>query len=127
MRLEIPYPQSSGPGGNFGIIAHCTPIDNQTSAVFFWRFRKVQGWQRDIWRFLYKNRLEGLHWDVLEQDRRLLEALPHDADRHEHLYQHDAGLTRVRRLLRKEAKAQLEALVVASGQRRSSSKSEANR
>ncbi|MCZ6450657.1 MAG: Rieske 2Fe-2S domain-containing protein [Deltaproteobacteria bacterium] len=113
MRLEIPYSKSSGPGGSFGIIAHGTPIDNETCAVFFWRFRKVQGWQRDVWRFLYKNRLEGYHWDVLEQDQRLLESMPHDADQHEHLYQHDAGLAGVRRTLRKEAKAQLEELAAA--------------
>ena len=110
MRLEIPYPQRSGPGGNFGIIGHCTPIDEETSAVFFWRFRKVQGWQRDVWRFLYKNRLEGQHWDVLEQDRRVLEALPQDADKHEHRYQHDDGLARLRLLMRQQAKAQLETL-----------------
>ena len=30
---------------------------------------RALGWQRDLWRFLYKNRLEGRHWAVLEQDR----------------------------------------------------------
>lgn len=110
VRLEIPYPASGGPGGNFGIIFHVTPIDAGTSACFFWRNRKVQGWQRDSWRFLYKNRLEARHWEVLEQDRTLAEAMAPDADRHEYLYQHDLGLVRVRRLIEKEAQAQAKAL-----------------
>ena len=38
---------SAGPGGNFGIVAYATPIDEQTTANFFWRVRKVSGWQRD--------------------------------------------------------------------------------
>ena len=47
---------------------------------------------------------------MLEQDRRVLEALPYDADKHEHRYQHDDGLARARLLMRQEAKAQLETL-----------------
>ena len=53
VRLEIPYPPSGGPGGNFGIVGFGTPIDENTMCVFFWRTRKVSGWQRDVWRFLY--------------------------------------------------------------------------
>ena len=34
----------------------------------------MQGWQRDAWRFLYKNRLEGLHWAVLEQDHEIFDS-----------------------------------------------------
>ena len=113
MRLEIPYPATGGPGSNFTIIGFVTPIDARSCRVFFWRIRKVEGWQRDMWRFLYKNRLEGRHWDVLEQDRRVLEVMPHDARDHEFLYQHDVGLARVRGLLRDEASAQLEALAEA--------------
>jgi hypothetical protein len=70
----------------------------------------VQGWQRDLWRFLYKNRLEGRHWAVLEQDRIILEQMAPDARDHEFLYQHDTGMARVRRLLENEARAQLSAL-----------------
>ena len=95
------------------IIGFVTPIDARSCRVFFWRIRKVEGWQRDMWRFLYKNRLEGRHWDVLEQDRRVLEVMAHDARDHEFLYQHDVGLARVRRLLRDEASAQLKALAEA--------------
>ncbi|GAA2654257.1 hypothetical protein GCM10009864_19220 [Streptomyces lunalinharesii] len=73
---------------------------------FFWRYRRVQGWQRDTWRFLYKTLIEERHWQVLEQDRMLLEALPADADQRENPYQHDLGVVRLRRLLRAEAERQ---------------------
>lgn len=109
-RLEIPYPATGGPGGNFGIIFMATPIDETSCASFFWRFRKVQGWQRNVWRFLYRNRLEARHWAVLEQDRALMEATSPDADRRENLYQHDMGVVRLRRHWRQQARAQLEAL-----------------
>jgi len=108
LRLDIPYPKTGGPGGSFVIIGACTPIlPNQSSAVFFWRNRKVSGWQRDVWRFLYKNRLEARHWAVLEQDRVVLEAMEPDANQREHLYQHDVGVMRARRQLRKLAIDQL--------------------
>jgi phenylpropionate dioxygenase-like ring-hydroxylating dioxygenase large terminal subunit len=109
-RLEIPYPASGGPGGNFGIIFHATPIDARTTACFFWRFRKVSGWQRDAWRFLYKARLEARHYAVLEQDRAIAEGMDEDADRDEHLYSHDGGVVRMRNVMRAEARAQLKAL-----------------
>lgn len=109
-RLEIPYPPSGGPGGNFGIIMYGTPIDEAHTACFFWRFRKVSGWQRDAWRFLYKNRLEARHWAVLEQDRAMLADTMPGLERHEHLYAHDMGVVHLRRLLTKEARTQLIAL-----------------
>ena len=43
------------------IIGSYTPIGSNMSAVFFWRCRRVQGWQRNVWRFLYRNRLEARH------------------------------------------------------------------
>ena len=43
--------------------------------MFFWRCRRVQGWQRNVWRFLSRNRLEARHWVVLEQDRVMLESM----------------------------------------------------
>jgi phenylpropionate dioxygenase-like ring-hydroxylating dioxygenase large terminal subunit len=109
MRLEIPYPKTGGPGGNFIIIGSYTPISENLAAVFHWRCRKVSGWQRDTWRFLYRNRLEARHWAVLEQDRVLLENMEPDANQREMLYQHDMGLVRLRRHLRGLAKAQLAA------------------
>ena len=108
--LEIPYPSKGGPGGNFGIVFHITPIDAVTSACFFWRHRKVEGWVKDVWRFLYKNRLEERHWHVLEQDRLVAESIKPDADEHERLYEHDLGLSRVRRLLCAEAESQANVL-----------------
>ncbi len=69
MRLSIPYKKRFGPGGHFFIVGMVVPEDNDNCRVFFWRIRRVQGWQRDMWRFMYRNRLEKLHWEVLEQDR----------------------------------------------------------
>jgi hypothetical protein len=78
--------------------------------VFFWRVRKLPaGWERDTWRFLYRNRLEARHWHVLEQDRVVLEQMPADARDHENLYQHDLGIVRLRRHLRSLAQEQLDA------------------
>jgi phenylpropionate dioxygenase-like ring-hydroxylating dioxygenase large terminal subunit len=113
LRLEIPYGKYAGPGGTFGIIGCVTPVDDENCAIFFWRVRRVQGWQRDVWRFLFRTSLEGKHWAVLEQDRALLEAYAPDADRSEHLYRHDLGIARYRKHVRHQAKAQLEALRVA--------------
>lgn len=110
VRLEIPYPKTGGPGGNFGIVAMITPVDETNSACFFWRTRKVQGWQRDAWRFLYKTKLEPRHWHVLEQDRTMLDGCGLGLEKHEMLYQHDAGLIRLRRYLAREARGQLAAL-----------------
>lgn len=109
LRLEIPYPKTGGPGGGFRIVGMCTPISPTLTAVFFWRCRKLQGWQRDTWRFLYRNRLEARHWHVLEQDRVMLEQMEPDANQHENLYQHDIGLVRLRRHLKQLAEEQLEA------------------
>jgi phenylpropionate dioxygenase-like ring-hydroxylating dioxygenase large terminal subunit len=108
MRLAIPYRKKFGPGGSFTIVGFATPVDEDNCVVFFWRVRKVQGWKRDVWKFLYKNRLEGLHWDVLEQDRVVLENMAPNPRGHEFLYQHDIGLSRVRRLLEAKARANVE-------------------
>ena len=109
VRLEIPYPATAGPGGPFRIVCTVTPISETQHATFFWRCRNVQGWERDVWRFLYKARLEERHWAVLEQDRRLTEAMPLDAWNRENLYQHDVALVRLRRLIKRAAAAQLAA------------------
>ncbi len=113
MRLSIPYRKSAGPGGSFGIVGFATPVDERHCRVFFWRTRKVSGWQRDLWRFMYRNRLEGLHWAVLEQDRIVLENLAPAARDGEYLYDHDAGLGRVRNMLRSRAREQVKALSAA--------------
>ena len=110
MRLSIPYQKKFGPGGPFFIIGCATPIDAHNTQVFFWRCRKVQGWQRSVWRFLYRNRLEGLHWEVLEQDHELLENMAPEARSREFLYQHDVGMARVRRMIEMAAREQARAL-----------------
>ncbi len=105
MRLEIPYPPTGGPAKTFGIIGMYTPAADGTTAVFFWRTCAIEGWQRDVWRFLYRNRLEDRHWEVLEQDRALLERM--EPDGREKLYSHDRGLARLRRYLTGVAREQL--------------------
>lgn len=113
VRLEIPYPPSAGPGGNFGIISFGVPIDEDHTACFFWRVRRVSGWQRDVWRFLYKTRIEERHWAVLEQDREMLAGCRPGLERFEMLYQHDAGVIRLRRYLAQQARQQLVELTAA--------------
>lgn len=108
--LEIPYAQHAGPGGSFGIVGMAVPIDETNTGIFHWRTRRVQGWEREVWRFLYKTRLEADHWHVLEQDRVVLESLAADADVDEHLYQHDLGVARIRRMYKADAQAQAAAL-----------------
>ncbi|MEM8741403.1 MAG: aromatic ring-hydroxylating dioxygenase subunit alpha [Pseudomonadota bacterium] len=106
--LEIPYPKAAGPGGVFRIVGFVTPMDARTCKVFFWRMRQVTGLARDAWRFLYRAALEERHWNVLEQDRVMLEGMPDDARRREMLYQHDLGVSRIRRVLMNEARRQIE-------------------
>lgn len=110
LRLEIPYGKQAGPGGPFTIVGMVVPVDENSCRVFFWRIRKASGWQRDTWKFLYRARLEQLHWDVLEQDRVVLEDMAPQARDHEFLYQHDAGLGRVRTMMLKMARDQVKAL-----------------
>ena len=111
MRLAIPYRKSAGPGGSFYIVGFATPVDEENCQVFFWRTRKVSGWQKNVWRFLYRNKLEKLHWDVLEQDRVVLQEMAPNARDSEMLYEHDQGLASVRRILKQKAEDQLKMLV----------------
>jgi phenylpropionate dioxygenase-like ring-hydroxylating dioxygenase large terminal subunit len=106
-RLDIPYPDAAGPGGPFRIIGFTTPVDEHDSLVFFWRMRKASGLAREVWRFMYRAKLEGRHWHVLEQDREMLVSMPPDARKREMLYQHDVGVARIRQALLNKAKAQL--------------------
>jgi phenylpropionate dioxygenase-like ring-hydroxylating dioxygenase large terminal subunit len=108
-RLDIPYPAAAGPGGPFRIIGFTTPVDEDNCLVFFWRMRKATGLAREVWRFMYRATLEERHWNVLEQDREMLEAMPADARKREMLYQHDVGVARIRQALVNKAKAQLAA------------------
>jgi phenylpropionate dioxygenase-like ring-hydroxylating dioxygenase large terminal subunit len=111
--LDIPYPAPAGPGGVMRIVGYVLPVTATTCKVFFWRMRKVEGLARESWRFLYRARLEENHWAVLEQDRVMLEGMPDDARKREMLYQHDLGISRIRQILTRAAKQQIEAEVAA--------------
>jgi phenylpropionate dioxygenase-like ring-hydroxylating dioxygenase large terminal subunit len=102
VRTEIPYPAAIG-GGTFRINGFPTPIDRESTLVWFYRSRNVSGWQRGMWRFLYKNRLEARNFQVVEQDRILLEATPLAARGREQLIQTDVAVARMRRRLMAEA------------------------
>ena len=108
-RLDLPYPAAAGPGGIFRIIGYALPVDEDNCIVFFWRLRKCSGLARQSWRFLYRALLEERHWNVLEQDREMLSAMPDDARKREMLYQHDVGVSRIRLVLKQMARDQLEA------------------
>lgn len=105
VRVEIPYPPSAGPGGAMGIVFYVTPIDESHSWVSVWRLRKVQGWQRDLWDFLFRRRLREFADAVLAQDKAALAAMP-PWPAPENLYQHDIGLTRLRKIIKDAAQAQ---------------------
>lgn len=110
LTLAIPYGAGAGPGGDFKIVGIATPVDEHNCLVFFWRIRESKGWQRNLWRFMYRTKLEKLHWGVLEQDRIILEPMSDDARDNEYLYSHDVGLSRLRKTLAKKAKHQLQAV-----------------
>jgi phenylpropionate dioxygenase-like ring-hydroxylating dioxygenase large terminal subunit len=105
---SAPYMRLDIPGGPFRILGFITPVDERRTRVFFWRNRKVSGIAKEAWRFLFRAFYEKQHWDVLEQDRLMLENIPFDARRRELLYQHDMGVVRLRRILADRAKRQLE-------------------
>jgi phenylpropionate dioxygenase-like ring-hydroxylating dioxygenase large terminal subunit len=107
--IDIPYPKAAGPGGPMRVVTFLTPIDERHSQIFFWRCRRVSGIEAEIWRFMFRAIFEPRHWHVLEQDREMLEDMPDDARRRELLYQHDIGVTRIRRILAAKARAQVEA------------------
>ncbi len=108
IQTSIPYPKCVG-GNSFSIISHITPIDARRTYMWVYRWQKSQGWQRDLWRFLYKNRLEKRHLHVLDQDRVLIEAIPEGTRQREVLIQCDVGIARMRRMLRQEAQRQIDA------------------
>ncbi len=105
VQTAIPYPKSAG-GNFFYIFSHLTPIDEHRTYLWVMRYQKSSGWRRDMWRFLYKNRLERRHDDVIDQDRAIMEAIPHGQTKRETLIQCDVGLVRLRRMIRRESEAQ---------------------
>lgn len=107
-RLDIPYPESAGPGGPLRIIGFVTPRDENELDCYFLRYRQVSGWQRDLWRFLYRTRLEARHWAVLEQDRVMMEDISLESRLGEHIGQTDIGVVRLRKMLNMEYAKQQE-------------------
>ena len=106
-RVNIPYPAAGGPGGMMRVVNFLTPVDETNCRIFFWRCRKVKGLEREAWRMLFRATFEPLHWQVLEQDRKMLAAMRPDARNRERLYQHDIGITRLRQTLSRMARAQI--------------------
>jgi phenylpropionate dioxygenase-like ring-hydroxylating dioxygenase large terminal subunit len=115
-RVEVPYPKAGGPGGPLRILGCITPVDENSSRIFFWRCRQVSGLERECWRYLFRTFIEERHWEVIEQDRKMLEGIPSDARKREMLYQHDLGVVRLRRFLMGRAREQIE-FEDAAGQR----------
>lgn len=91
------------------VITFVTPVDEEHCLICFWRVRRVSGLAREAWRFLYRTTFEQRHWHVLEQDRELISAMPPDARDRELLYQHDLGVSKMRRILAKKARDQIQA------------------
>ena len=108
VRLEIPYPPSGGPGGNFGIIAFATPIDeNNDGRAFSGGSARSAAGSATPGVFFTSTNLEPRHWAVLEQDREILAGVQPGLEKYEMLYQHDAGVIRMRRYLAQQARKQL--------------------
>ena len=102
---DFPFREQEG-GGTVRLFRYPTPIDRENTLVYNYRLQKRTGWQRDLWRFLYKNRVAERGAVVLEQDRVALTAIPRDAGQRETLLQLDIGVSHIRRLYRDEAERQ---------------------
>jgi phenylpropionate dioxygenase-like ring-hydroxylating dioxygenase large terminal subunit len=101
VRLDIPLP--FGPKGILRILCFATPIDENSTLVYFLRYRKLAGWKRAYWRFLYKTFWEKQHLKVIEQDRIILESQRGAQSRlAEHLANSDRGVTELRKFLREK-------------------------
>jgi len=106
-RLDIPYPRTAGPGGPLHIVVFTTPVDEESTLLFFIRMRRVSGWKRLLWRMLWRLFLERMAWDVIEQDRIVLESQRGLQSRlREHRVQSDLGVVQFRRMLEEEVARQ---------------------
>jgi len=102
VRLDIPLP--FGPKGILRILCFTTPIDGDRTLVYFLRYRKLSGWKRAYWRFLYKVFWQNQHLKVIEQDRVILESQRGaESRRAEHLSNSDRGVTELRKVLKEKA------------------------
>ncbi|MHB8618787.1 MAG: SRPBCC family protein, partial [Chloroflexota bacterium] len=107
--------RSAGPGGPFRVLSFVTPHDEDHVTAWFYRLRHVRGWPRALWRITYPLYLERNHWNVVEQDRLILESQRGLSSRlHEHLSQSDVGTVHLRRMLNRELDRQ-QAVYAAGG------------
>ena len=101
VRLDIPLP--FGPKGILRILCFATPINENSTLVYFLRYRNLAGWRRAYWRFLYRTFWEQQHFKVIEQDRVILESQRGaQSRRSEHLANSDRGVTELRKFLREK-------------------------
>jgi hypothetical protein len=102
-RVDIPYPKDAGPGGPLHIVVAATPIDEHSSVFHFVRMRKVTGWKWWLWKLQWRLRLEKAAFNVIEQDRLILESQRGlESRQREHLIGSDMGVIRLRALLNRE-------------------------
>lgn len=109
IETEIPYPKSVG-GNFFRILGYPTPIDENRTLIWFFRYQHSSGWRRDLWRFFYVNRLDARHAYVASQDQDMIETIDRETRHREGLFQTDVGVVRLRRMLRQIARQQAETL-----------------
>jgi phenylpropionate dioxygenase-like ring-hydroxylating dioxygenase large terminal subunit len=106
---DLPFPKNEG-GGMVRLFRFPTPIDRDHTLVWNYRLQKLSGWRRDLWRFMYKNRVHERGAVVMEQDRKALSSIPKGARRRENLLQCDIGVARIRRMYRDEMERHVRAL-----------------
>ena len=107
-RVGFYAPPGCGPGGNWRVFPLATPIDENRCQMTIWRMRNVSGWEGDLFRFMFNTKLERYNWEIVEEDRDMLEAMPPWPAK-ENLYQHDVGVAQLRRHIRAEARKQVKA------------------
>lgn len=106
---DIPYPRKEGGGFALArLFRFPTPIDRNTTLVWNYRMQPLDGWKRDVWRFLNHNRASARGAIVLQQDAVALAEIPADALADENLLQCDIGVANIRRAYRDEARRQYE-------------------
>ena len=105
VRLDIPLPW--GPKGVLRIFGMVTPIDGESSLVYFLRYRKLSGLKKAYWRFMYRYVWERQHAWVIDQDRKILKSQRGTQSRQsENLANSDRGVNELRRFLQDRAAAQ---------------------
>ena len=99
VRLDIPLPW--GPKGILRIVGMVTPIDGDSSLVYFLRYRQLSGLKKAYWRLMYRCFWERQHAWVIDQDRVILKSQRGTRSRsNEHLTNSDRGVNEFRRFLR---------------------------